>query len=119
MVELDWFSELSSHSVNQTSSECRCVVKYSESTSLRSIVCGSTEIHKKENWKNLIEILPLSSCNWVLKSLVYEIDFWTWFFFYFELDFTGYTGSKNQVWNRQKIKLKNRVKKSILWNRDF
>ena len=51
-VELDWFSEPSSHSVNQTSSECRCVVKYSESTILRSIVCGSTEIWKKENWNN-------------------------------------------------------------------
>ena len=52
MVELDWFSELSSHSVNQTSSECRCLVKYSESTILRSIVCGSTEIWKEENWNN-------------------------------------------------------------------
>ena len=35
------------------------------------------------------------------------------------LIFAGYTGSKNQVWNRQKIKLKNQVKKSISWNRDF
>ena len=33
--------------------------------------------------------------------------------------FAGYTGSKNQVWNRQKIKLKIKLKKSISWTRDF
>ena len=44
---------------------------------------------------------PLSICTWFLKSLFHEIelDFWTWFFVYF----AGYTGSKNQVWNRQQI----------------
>ena len=30
---------------------------------------------------------PLSICTWSLKSLVHKIDFWTWFFVYFKLDF--------------------------------
>ena len=32
--------------------------------------------------------------------------------------FAGYTGSENQVWNRQTIKLKNQVRKSISRNRE-
>ena len=61
-------------------------------------------------------------CTWFLKSLVYELDFLTWFFnLIFEFDFLScisnwnfacYTGSKNQVWNRQKIKFKSQVQKS-------
>ena len=35
------------------------------------------------------------------------------------LIFAGYTGRKNQVWNRQNIKFKNHVHESILWNTDF
>ena len=31
--------------------------------------------------------IPQSICTWFLKSLVHEIDFWTWFFIYFKLDF--------------------------------
>ena len=67
---------------------------------------------------------PLSICIWFLKISIS----WNWFLnLIFELDFlsisnlifAGYTGSKNQVGNRQKIELKNQVKKSLLWNRDF
>ena len=39
-----------------------------------------------------------------LKSIFHEIDFWTWFLQ------AMYTGSKNQVWNRQKIKFKNQFR---------
>ena len=52
-----------------------------------------------------------------LSVLDFEISIsWNWFL---NLMFASYTGSKNQVWNRQKIKLKNQAKKSISWNRDF
>ena len=43
-----------------------------------------------------------------MKSLVHKIDFLTWFFVYFELDFC------RQVWNRQNIYFKNQVQKSII-----
>ena len=36
------------------------------------------------------QLFSLSICSWFLKSLVYEIDFWTWFFVYFKLDFYCY-----------------------------
>ena len=54
----------------------------------------------------------LSICTWWFEisssqtwfsNLIFELDFWTWFF-------AGYAGSKNQVWKRQKIKLKNQVR---------
>ena len=48
-------------------------------------------------------------------NLIFELDFLSisnWIF-------AGYTGSKNQVWNRQKINFKNQVQKSIFWTRDF
>ena len=66
-------------------------------------------------WKVVLDQLkihiPLSICTWFLKCLVHKIDFWTWFSnLIFKLDFlsisdwsfAGYTGSKNQVWNRKK-----------------
>ena len=53
----------------------------------------------------IMQTVPLSIC--------------TWFFVYFKLDFSACVACKNQVWNRQKIKLKNQVKKSISWNRDL
>ena len=59
-----------------------------------------------------------SICTWFFESAFYEIDFWTWFFVFYKLDFTVCVACKNQVPNRQKIKLKNWVKKSISWNRD-
>ena len=40
-------------------------------------------------------------------KLIFDLDFWTWIFVYFELDFCSYTGSKNHVRKRQKIKLQN------------
>ena len=54
---------------------------------------------------------PLSICTRFLKYLFHQIDFWTWFFVYFKLDF--YCLCKNPVGNRQKIKFKNQVQKSI------
>ena len=51
-------------------------------------------------WSN-----PLSICSWFLETfnLILNLIFLsTW-----NLIFEGYTGSKNQVWNRQKIKFKN------------
>ena len=41
-------------------------------------------------WKPYMNNRPfilLSICTWFLKSVFHEIDFWTWFFVYFELDF--------------------------------
>ena len=66
----------------------------------------------------------LSICTRFLKSLVHEIYFRTWFLtLYFlsisNLIFTACVACKNQVWNRQKIKFKNQVQKSILWTRYF
>ena len=60
---------------------------------------------------------PLLICTWFLTSLGYKLDFWTWFFVYFKLDF--YCLCSLQKSNRQKIKFKNQVQKLILWNRDF
>ena len=52
---------------------------------------------------------PLLICTWFfLKSLIYELDFWTGFFLSISNWIcAGYKGSKNQIWNRQKIKFKN------------
>ena len=63
-------------------------------------------------------LTPFLSVLDFLRSLFHEIDFLTGFFnwIFFSISnmiFVGYTGSKNQVWNRQKIKLKDQVKKSI------
>ena len=78
-------------------------------------------------WKPNNQIPYLSVLDF-WKSLFHKIDFWILSLnLIFELDFlsvsklifSGYTGSKNQVWYRQKIELKNQVKKSILRNRDF
>ena len=45
------------------------------------------------------------SQNWFL-NLIFELDFLS----ILNLIFAGYTGSKNQVWNRQKIKFKNQFR---------
>ena len=55
---------------------------------------------------------PLFICTWFLKSLVHKIDFWTWFFVYFKLDFYCLQKSSSK-------QTKNQVQKSIWWNRDF
>ena len=34
-----------------------------------------------------LNLIRLLNCTSFLKSLVYKIDFWTWFFVYFKLDF--------------------------------
>ena len=62
-------------------------------------------------------------------SYLSVLDFWNLYFtkLIFELDFclfqtwifTACVACKNQVQNRQKIKSKNQVQKSILWNRDL
>ena len=55
---------------------------------------------------------PLSICTWFLKisisrnlflNLIFELDFLS----ILNLILAGYTDSKDQVWNRQKIKFKN------------
>ena len=56
---------------------------------------------------------PLFIRTWFLKSLVQEIDFWSWFFVYFKLDFYhACVACKNQVQNRQNTMFKNQVQKS-------
>ena len=42
-----------------------------------------SDFWKSRSW----EINPLSICTWFLKFVFHEIDFWTWFFVYFKLDF--------------------------------
>ena len=69
---------------------------------------------------DLLDSLPIYLFLIFFKSLFHEIDFWTWFLdlnflSILNLIFAGYTGSKNQVWNRQK----NQVQNSISWNTDF
>ena len=59
--------------------------------------------------------LYLIFLNLYLMKLIFELDFLS----IWNLIFASYTGSKNQVWNRQKIKFKIQVQKSILWTRYF
>ena len=52
----------------------------------------------------------LSKCTWFLKYLVRELDLLLNFLFISNWIFAGYTGSKNQDWNRQKVKFKNQFR---------
>ena len=47
----------------------------------------------------------------LILNLIFELDFLS----IWNLIFAGYTGSKNQVWNRQKIKLKNLLREIQIW----
>ena len=53
--------------------------------------------------------------NLYFTKLIFELDF----LFISNLIFTVCVACKNQVQNRQKMKFKNQVQKSFLWNRDF
>ena len=68
-------------------------------------------LEKKENKKckqgETLYISVLDFLNLYFTKLIFELDFWTWYLSILNLIFSGYTGSKNQVWNRQEIKLKN------------
>ena len=81
--------------------------QFSTSTTWPSI--NFSHIHIKD----IRQSFPLLICTWFLKSLVYESDFWTWFFVY--IFRTGFLKATQAV----KIQLKNPVQKSILWTRDF
>ena len=60
--------------------------------------------NQRYNNADLVEIIksiPLSICTWFFKYLVHEIELYFWALF-LNWIFADYTGSKNQVWNRQK-----------------
>ena len=65
----------------------------------------------------ILTTTPLLMCTWFSKSLVYlifELDFWTWSFFFVTGIFAGYTQTQ-----AAKIKFKHQIQKSISWARYF
>ena len=64
-----------------------------------------TELNRYNFWYSNY---PLLICTWFLKYLVHEIDFWTFWTWFFNLIFTACVTCKNSVRNRQKIKCMNK-----------